>query len=89
MLTETLRSLERDGFLTRKVNASVPPKVEYTLTPLGASLATTHAPAPASDDRDLGCLPKTIGSVVTRGTEADPHHILRALRLFGPRRERG
>lgn len=38
MLTETLRSLERDGFVTRKVYASVPPKVEYTLTPLGASL---------------------------------------------------
>lgn len=44
MLTETLRSLERDGFVTRKVYASVPPKVEYTLTPLGASL---HEPVSA------------------------------------------
>lgn len=38
MLTETLRSLERDGIVTRRVYPSVPPKVEYTLTPLGHSL---------------------------------------------------
>lgn len=39
MLTQTLRSLERDGIVSRRVFASVPPKVEYTLTPLGLSLA--------------------------------------------------
>ena len=39
MLTQTLRSLERDGIVARKVYASVPPKVEYSLTPLGQSLA--------------------------------------------------
>jgi len=39
MLTETLRGLERDGLLTRKVYATVPPKVEYALSGLGASLA--------------------------------------------------
>ena len=38
MLTSTLRDLERDGLVTRKLYASVPPKVEYTLTPLGGSL---------------------------------------------------
>lgn len=38
MLTQTLRSLERDGIVSRRVFASVPPKVEYTLTPLGLSL---------------------------------------------------
>ncbi len=37
-LTEVLRDLERDGVVTRKVYASVPPKVEYALTPLGWSL---------------------------------------------------
>jgi DNA-binding HxlR family transcriptional regulator len=37
-LTEVLRALERDGVITRKVYASVPPKVEYSLTPLGWSL---------------------------------------------------
>ena len=39
MLTVTLRDLERDGLVNRKLYASVPPKVEYTLTPLGASLS--------------------------------------------------
>lgn len=39
MLTQTLRNLERDGIVARKVYATVPPKVEYSLTPLGHSLA--------------------------------------------------
>ena len=39
MLTQTLRALERDGILQREVFASVPPKVEYSLTPLGQSLS--------------------------------------------------
>lgn len=38
MLTATLRNLERDGILTRKVYPVVPPRVEYTLTPLGMNL---------------------------------------------------
>jgi len=38
VLTNTLRGLERDGLVTRRVYASVPPKVEYSLTPLGRSL---------------------------------------------------
>jgi len=38
VLTQTLRGLERDGILTRRVYASVPPKVEYALTPLGRTL---------------------------------------------------
>lgn len=39
MLTRTLRRLERDGVVTRTVHPTVPPMVEYTLTPLGRSLA--------------------------------------------------
>ena len=38
MLTSTLRELERDGFVARKVFATIPPKVEYTLTELGCDL---------------------------------------------------
>ncbi|RIK34111.1 MAG: transcriptional regulator [Chloroflexi bacterium] len=38
VLTQKLRELERDGILTRRVYASVPPKVEYDLTPLGKTL---------------------------------------------------
>jgi DNA-binding HxlR family transcriptional regulator len=39
-LTQTLRSLERDGLITRHVHAEVPPKVEYSLTRLGWSLTS-------------------------------------------------
>lgn len=38
MLTLTLRNLERDGLLTRTVYPTVPPKVEYTATPMALEL---------------------------------------------------
>ncbi|MER7951466.1 helix-turn-helix domain-containing protein [Streptomyces sp. NPDC096079] len=54
VLTETLRAMERDGFLTRTAHDENPPRVEYALTELGRSLiapldtacdwARAHAP---------------------------------------------
>lgn len=38
MLTRTLRALERDGLVERTVFPTVPPRVDYSLTPLGKSL---------------------------------------------------
>ena len=40
MLTLTVRGLERDGFVTRSVFPTIPPRVDYELTPLGHSLLT-------------------------------------------------
>ena len=38
MLTTTLRGLERDGFVTRTVFPTIPPRVDYELTQLGCDL---------------------------------------------------
>jgi DNA-binding HxlR family transcriptional regulator len=39
MLTATLRSLERDGLVTRTIYAEVPPRVEYQMTDMGRTLS--------------------------------------------------
>jgi DNA-binding HxlR family transcriptional regulator len=54
VLTQTMRMLERDGIVARRVHAEVPPRVDYSLTRLGHSLeqpitavrswAETHVP---------------------------------------------
>ena len=38
VLTTTLRGLERDGYITRKITPSIPPRVDYNLTKLGADV---------------------------------------------------
>ena len=54
MLTLTLRRLERDGLVRRTVHAVVPPRVDYDLTPLGATLLEAVEPLVAwtRDHRD-------------------------------------
>ena len=39
MLAQTLQALERDGLVHREVQATIPPRVEYSLTPFGATVA--------------------------------------------------
>ncbi|WP_282344025.1 helix-turn-helix domain-containing protein [Pseudomonas sp. PS02288] len=44
MLTKTLRSMERDGLLTRQEFSEIPPRVEYQLTALGRGLLIRMSP---------------------------------------------
>jgi DNA-binding HxlR family transcriptional regulator len=44
MLSQTLRQLERDGLVTRSVEATVPVSVTYAITPLGATLVAALQP---------------------------------------------
>jgi DNA-binding HxlR family transcriptional regulator len=54
MLTQTLRELERDGFLTRTVTPTVPIRVDYQLTPLGADLQEVVRPLKAWAEMHMG-----------------------------------
>ena len=44
MLAQTLRTLEADGFLLREAQPTIPPRVDYSLTPLGRALADRLIP---------------------------------------------
>ena len=44
VLTQTLRNLEQDGLVTRKMFATIPPRVDYTITELGRSLVVAMQP---------------------------------------------
>ncbi|MBT2206832.1 helix-turn-helix domain-containing protein [Actinomadura sp. NEAU-AAG7] len=54
MLTQTLRSLERDGFVARSVTPTVPVQVEYTLTVLGERLMPLLDAVRQWADRHMG-----------------------------------
>ena len=53
MLTNQLRELEDDGLVARKVYPQVPPKVEYSLTPLGESMTPILKALKAWGDTNL------------------------------------
>ena len=56
MLAQTLRTLERDGLVNRKVIATVPVTVEYSITALGRTLSATVRNEPKSHTvRVVGC----------------------------------
>ncbi|MDC7123802.1 helix-turn-helix transcriptional regulator, partial [Cellulomonas fimi] len=44
MLAQTLRTLEADGLVHREVTGTVPPRVDYSLTPLGDELVARLLP---------------------------------------------
>ena len=58
MLTKQLRELEESGLVSRKVYAVVPPRVEYTLTPLGETMKPVIAALAAWGDEYVFCLPE-------------------------------
>lgn len=61
MLTVTLRGLERDGYVTRTVYATVPPRVDYALTPFGCELV---GPLRALGDWAIANQPRVIAARV-------------------------
>jgi DNA-binding HxlR family transcriptional regulator len=54
MLTNQLRELETDGLIVRKVYAEVPPKVEYSLSPLGKTLEPVLVALRGWGDANMG-----------------------------------
>ncbi|MEV4347084.1 helix-turn-helix domain-containing protein [Actinoplanes sp. NPDC049596] len=54
VLTQRLRQLERDGLITRAYHAEMPPRVEYEITALGASLGPLFAHLATWADAHLG-----------------------------------
>src|ERR1700726_2713464 len=53
MLSQVLKSLERDGLIRRRAIATVPVTVEYSITPLGATLAVAVDPLRDWAERNL------------------------------------
>lgn len=66
MLTNQLRELEVDGLIVRKVYPQVPPKVEYSLSPLGRSLEPVLLALQIWGDANIDLFaPNSIDALVT------------------------
>lgn len=61
MLTNQLRELEEDGLVIRKVYAQVPPKVEYSLSPLGKTMQPILLSLHAWGEANIGLYGKPHG----------------------------
>ncbi|MEW1683871.1 helix-turn-helix domain-containing protein [Streptomyces sp. NPDC093594] len=72
MLTVTLRSLERDGILTRTVHNVMPPHVSYELTPMGTTLREATAPLLEWSTRNLDGIESARAAYDTRADTAQP-----------------
>ena len=71
MLSLTLRSLERDGLVTRTVTPTVPPRVDYALTDLGRSLWTPVEALAGWAQRHHGEIEAAQGRYDERSAEAE------------------
>lgn len=60
MLTNQLRELEEDGLIIREVYAQVPPKVEYSLSPLGRSMEPVLLALKSWGDAHIGLYGKPV-----------------------------
>ncbi len=63
MLANQLRELEADGLIQRRVYAEVPPKVEYSLSPLGRSMEPVLAALKQRSDANIGLFAKPGGTM--------------------------
>ena len=59
MLTNQLRELEADGLIRRQIYAEVPPKVEYSLSPLGRSVEPVLLALKTWGDANIGLFAKS------------------------------
>ena len=71
MLTKTLRQLERDGLVARRVHAVVPPRVDYRLTALGDSLGESVCGVGLWVEKHLGAVERSRKSYDARRPDND------------------
>lgn len=80
VLTQSLRALERDGLVSRRVEARTPPRVEYSLTPLGRTLVGMLDEVrkwAESNIESVLAARKTFDSAAARAGPAGPGRVVR------------